>query len=190
MKMNVWILYVAMAALLSGITPDVRAQDTTNIVETMTDWSLFEYPPICTNENEGEKCRQPNEKPIECWSVSAPKETLNTRDGQPVSEQRGDVLLFVTFRPGQQGEISFSGGYPFADAPIRMDVNGTTFELFSEGDWAWPGTPEDDARMLAAMMNSSSAILTAMSANGIQSRDTFSLRGFSTAMEESAKRCQ
>jgi hypothetical protein len=30
------------------------------------------------------------------------------------SVRRGDILLFVTFRPGKPGEISFTGGYPFA----------------------------------------------------------------------------
>ena len=63
----------------------------------MTDWNVFT-----------------EESPKECWGVSKPKETVNTRDGQPVSVRRGDILLFVTFRPGKPGEISFTGGYPFA----------------------------------------------------------------------------
>ena len=73
------------------------AQESTNLVATMTDWNVFT-----------------EESPKECWGVSKPKETVNSRDGQPVSVRRGDILLFVTFRPGKPGEISFTGGYPFA----------------------------------------------------------------------------
>jgi hypothetical protein len=73
------------------------AQESTNRVATMTDWNVFV-----------------EESPKECWGVSKPKETVNSRDGKPVSVRRGDILLFVTFRPGKPGEISFTGGYPFA----------------------------------------------------------------------------
>ena len=50
------------------------AQESTNRVATMTDWNVF------TEEN-----------PKECWGVSKPKETVNTRDGQPVAARRGDI---------------------------------------------------------------------------------------------------
>jgi hypothetical protein len=116
---------------------------------------------------------------------------LITRDGNPIIEQRGDILLFVTFRPGQPGEISFTGGYPFASgSTIGMEVDGTMFELFSEGDWAWPGTPEDDIKILATMKNGSNARLTGKSDSGTQIQDTFSLLGFTNAMEEASKRCK
>ena len=189
--MNAWIMRAATVALLSGIAPAILAQESTNVVATMTDWSVFEDPPICGNEKAGEKCRQPTEKPTDCWGVTIPKETVNTRDGQPVSVRRDDILLFVTFRPGQPGEISFTGGYPFAGgSTVGMNVDGTSFDLFSDGEWAWTGTPEDDAKILAAMKKGSSALLTAKSGKGTQTQDTFSLRGFTAAMEDAAKRCK
>lgn len=150
------------------------AQESNNRVATKTDWSVF------TEEN-----------PKECWGVSSPRETVNSRDGQPVSVRRGDILLFVTFRPGAAGEVSFTGGYPFAGgSTVSINVDGTTFELFTDGEWAWPGTKEDDAALLAAMKKGASAVLTARSGKGTQTKDTFSLRGFTAAMEEAGKRCQ
>lgn len=150
------------------------AQDSTNRVATKTDWSVF------TEEN-----------PKECWGVSSPRETVNSRDGQPVSVRRGDILLFVTFRPGTAGEISFTGGYPFAGgSTVSVNVDGTTFELFTDGEWAWPGTKEDDAALLAAMKKGASAVLTARSGKGTQTKDTFSLRGFTAAMTEAETRCK
>lgn len=150
------------------------AQESNNRVATKTDWSVF------TEEN-----------PKECWGVSSPRETVNSRDGQPVSVRRGDILLFVTFRPGAAGEVSFTGGYPFAGgSTVSINVDGTTFELFTDGEWAWPGTKEDDAALLAAMKKGASAVLTARSGKGTQTKDTFSLRGFTAAMTDAEKRCQ
>lgn len=150
------------------------AQDSTNRVATKTDWSVFT-----------------EESPKECWGVSSPRETVNSRDGQPVSVRRGDILLFVTFRPGAAGEVSFTGGYPFAGgSTVSINVDGTTFELFTDGEWAWPGTKEDDAALLAAMKKGASAVLTARSGKGTQTKDTFSLRGFTAAMTEAETRCK
>ena len=135
--------------------------------------------------------RLAEENPKECWGVSSPKETVNTRDGQPVQVRRGDILLFVTFRPGVAGEISFSGGYPFAGgSTVKLDVDGTGYDLISDGEWAWPGTKEDDAAILAALKKGTTAVLSAQSGKGTQTKDTFSLRGFTAAMEEAGKRCQ
>ena len=160
------------AALLAGVAP---AQESTNLVATTTDWSVFT-----------------EESPKECWGVTSPKETINTRDGAPVSVRRGDILLFVTFRPGTgaAGEVSFSGGYPFAPgSAVGMAIGDATFKLVSDGEWAWPANTADDAALLAAMKNGTTAVLSGRSGKGTQTRDTFSLRGFTAAMAEAEKRC-
>lgn len=163
-----------VASVAIGSAGTVGAQESTNRVATMTDWSVFA-----------------EESPKECWGVSSPKETVNSRDGQPVSVRRGDILLFVTFRPGVAGEISFSGGYPFASgSTVKMDVDGNSYNLISDGEWAWPGSKEDDAAILAALKKGTTAVLQAKSGKGTQTKDTFSLRGFTAAMEEAGKRCQ
>ncbi len=166
----------AMAAVVAVAAFPALAQESTNRVATKTDWSVF------TEEN-----------PKECWGVSSPKESVNSRDGQPVSVRRGDILLFVTFRPGSgaRGEVSFTGGYPFADGSIvKVDIDGTSYDLFSDGEWAWPASAEADAALLAGMKKGTTATLSAASGRGTQTKDTFSLRGFTAAMEEAEKRCQ
>jgi Invasion associated locus B (IalB) protein len=164
---------LAVAALTLAATV-ANAQESTNRVATMTDWNVFT-----------------EESPKECWGVSKPKETVNTRDGQPVSVRRGDILLFVTFRPGKPGEISFTGGYPFAGgSTVEVAVDGQPYQMFTDGEWAWPGSAEDDAKLLAALKAGTSATLTARSGKGTQTVDTFSLRGFTAAMEDAEKRCQ
>jgi hypothetical protein len=164
-------LAVAAFSLAASVA---SAQESTNRVATMTDWNVFT-----------------EESPKECWGVSKPKESVNSRDGQPVSVRRGDILLFVTFRPGKPGEISFTGGYPFAGgSTVDVTVDGQPYQLFTDGEWAWPGSAEDDAKLLAALKNGTTATLTARSGRGTQTADTFSLRGFTAAMEDAEKRCQ
>lgn len=167
---------LALVAVM-GLAPvlPAHAQDSTNRVAANTDWSVFV-----------------EESPKECWGVSAPKETVNSKDGKPVSVKRGDILLFVTYRPGSaEGEVSFSGGYPFASgSKVELDIGGTKFDLFTDGEWAWSGGPDDDAKIVAALKTGSSAVLSARSGRGTQTRDTFSLLGVSAALDEAKKRCQ
>lgn len=165
-----------MALIAAGAATEARAQDTaTNRVAASTDWSVFEET-----------------DPNECFSVSAPKEQVNTRDGQPVQVTRGETLLFVFYRPGQgvNGQVTFTGGYPFAPgSTVSLDIGGTVYQMFTEDEWAWPATPEDDARIVEAMKRGSSAILTGVSGRGTQTQDTFSLLGFTAAVEEAQRRC-
>lgn len=161
---------IAFAVAANG----ALAQESTNNVAVKTDWNVFTEA-----------------SPRECWGVSVPKETLNTRDGQPTQVRRGDIQLFVTFRPGTAAEISFTGGYPFAPgSTVGVDVDGTKFELFTDGEWAWTGGPQEDTALLAAMKRGTNAVLTARSGRGTQTRDTFSLRGFTAAVTEAEGRCK
>lgn len=162
------------AAIVAAASGTASAQESTNRVATITDWNVFV-----------------DENPKECWGVSKPKESVNTRDGAPAQVSRSDILLFVTFRPGKPGEISFTGGYPFAEgSTVSVVIGGNTYELFTDNEWAWPGSAADDAALLAALKGGADAVLTGRSARGTQTRDTFSLRGFTAAMEDAGKRCQ
>lgn len=163
---------VAICAL---VAPAAQAQESSNRVAAKTDWSVFV-----------------EDDPKECWSVSAPKETVNTRDGRVVAVRRGDILLFVTHRPGAEvsGEVAFTGGYPFAEgSTVSLEIGDSRFELFTEGEWAWPASEGDDAKITTAMKRGSLAIVTARSSRGTQTRDTFSLLGFTAAIEEAEARC-
>jgi len=173
--MTAKFLRLAATLTFAVATSQAVAQESTNNVANTTDWSVFV-----------------DGSPKECWGVSKPKETVNTKDGAPVSVRRGEILLFVTYRAGgAQGEISFSGGYPFAgdDTPVKLEVDGKVFNLFTDGEWAWAGSPEDDAAILAALKAGGSAKVTGRSGKGTQTEDTFSLLGFSAAVDEAAKRC-
>ena len=166
---------VLLAGAFAAAAGSAMAQESTNVVDVKSDWSVF------TDEN-----------PKECWGVTAPKSTAATREGTEVTVRRGEIQLFVTFRPGVgKGEISFSGGYPFAGgSTVDLTVDGNTYGLVTDGEWAWPGSKEDDAAILAALKKGSTAVLKGRSGKGTQTQDTFSLRGFTAAMQEAETRCK
>jgi hypothetical protein len=179
-------LAMTLAALALAAWPLALSaqEESTNRVNAERDWSVF----VADN-------------PTQCWVVSTPRETVNTRDGRVVSVRRGEILLFVSFWPSEDrlAEVSFTGGYPFAEgSTVAFEVGTTSFELFTENirndagelvGHAWPATPQDDQRIITAMKRGAEAVLTARSSRGTQTQDTFSLLGFTAAIEDAEARC-
>ncbi|HBB83165.1 MAG TPA: hypothetical protein DC031_07785 [Sulfitobacter sp.] len=166
---------LALGALALVASGAVAQEQSTNRVAAKTDWSVFV-----------------EDNPTECWGVSTPKEVVNTRDGRVVAVNRGQTLLMVFYRPSAEakGQVAFTGGYPFASgSTVTMDISGDSYELFTEGEWAWPATTADDAKIIAAMKRGADATLVGRSSRGTQTSDKFSLLGFTAAVEDAAKRC-
>jgi invasion protein IalB len=147
----------------------------TNRVAQKTKWSVFV-----------------EDNPTECWSVSAPEETVNSRDGRVVAATRSQILLMVFYRPseGAKGQVAFTGGYPFASgSTVNVNISGNEFEMSTEGEWAWPASASDDAKMVTAMKRGANAVVSGRSGRGTLTKDTFSLTGFTAAVEDAEKRC-
>jgi len=161
--------------LASALSTGAFAQDSTNRVDAKTDWSVF----VESN-------------PTECWVVSAPKSSKNTRNGKTVAVNRGDILFFVTSRPATnvKGEVSFTGGYPFKEGTtVNLKIGSASYEMFVDGDWAWPASEAEDAKVTTSMQRGATAVVTGSSSRGTKTEDTFSLLGFTAALDEARKRC-
>ncbi|MFP4239471.1 invasion associated locus B family protein [Rhodosalinus sp.] len=172
--------------LMAGSVATAQEAESTNRVAAETDWSVFI-----------------EDNPKECWAVTQPKETENTRDGRVVAVRRGETLLFTFFRPDEDvaGQVTFTGGYPFStEEPITLVIGDSEFRLYTQPDdsdtpvneqeWAWAASPEEDAKIAAAMRRGSDAVVTAQSTRGTQTQDTFSLMGYTSAVEEAQRRCE
>lgn len=174
--MRLFKTLISAACCTALVASGAMAQEeSTNVVAANTDWSVFV-----------------EDNPTECWGVSTPKETVNSRDGRVVAVTRGKTLLMVFYRPdaGAKGQVTFTGGYPFASgSTVQMNISGKKFELFTEGEWAWPASAEEDAQIITAMKRGANAVLTGVSSRGTQTKDTFSLLGFTASIEDAAKRC-
>jgi len=172
MMTRAWVGIVAAACLAAGAA---AGQETSNRVAAETDWSIFV-----------------EEDPRQCWIVSAPKETVNTRDGRVVAVRRGDIYMFVSFWPESEklGEVSFMGGYPFAEgSTVQLTVGDSEFELFTDGEIAWAASPEEDRQIATAMKRGVEAEVVGLSSRGTTTTDTFSLMGFTAAYEDAQRRC-
>lgn len=163
------VFFLGVGAVQAG------AQELTNCVTEETDWCVYL-----------------EQDPTECWVASEPKEMVNTRDGQVRAVRRGTTLLFVSYRPGSnvKGEVAFTGGYPFREGSnVTLEVGDSSFDLFTEGEYAWPGSPAEDAQIVAALKAGSRAVVKGVSGRGTNTADTFSLIGFTKALEEAERRC-
>ena len=160
--------------LAMGASTGAFAQDSSNRVSTETDWSIFVA-----------------EDPAQCWIVSAPKQVRNVRDGQEVAARRGDIRLYVSYWAdgGGKGEVSLTGGYPYREgSPVTVTVGSDSFQFVSSGEDAW-AAPGDDARVIAAMRRGAQAVVVGVSGRGTRTEDTFSLLGFTAAVEDAETRC-
>jgi hypothetical protein len=174
MNLNIARAFGVVAALVCATTATAQ-ESSENRVAANTDWAVYVEA-----------------DPKECWAVSAPVNTNNTRDGQAVTVRRGEIQIIVFYRPSEDvtGQVMFAGGYPFASgSTVSMQVGDDTLEMFTEGEFAWPASAEDDAKFVAAMKRGADAIVTGRSGRGTQTQDTFSLLGFTAAVDEAASQC-
>ncbi|MDO5527999.1 MAG: invasion associated locus B family protein [Paracoccus sp. (in: a-proteobacteria)] len=164
----------AISLVAASMGTAALGQTSSNVITTEGDWTVFG-----------------GDSPRECWAVSPPTRSVNTQGGNPVDVRRGDIRLYVAYRPGANGEVSFTGGYPFRPgSTVSVDVGGTKFDMFTEGESAWTGSADDDARLIAAMRGGSSMTVTGNSARGTQTVDTFSLMGVTAATNAARQNCQ
>jgi hypothetical protein len=178
------IIGIGVAMGLAAMPAALVAQDeSTNRVATETDWSVFV-----------------EDDPTQCWVVSQPTETVNTRDGNEVQVNRGDILMFVSFWPSQNrmGEVSFTGGYPYPDGHVvTVEIGDDTFEFYTEnrdidGESVGFRLVALGGRRCAACRGDEKrceCVVTGVSRRGTTTRDTISLFGFTASVEDAEARC-
>ena len=148
------------------------------------DWQIYQTASDCPQK--------------ECGASSSPVNTVNTRGGRTVQVRRGTIKLFVTataLNSADSALVSFNSGYPFADdSDVLAAIDNATEFTFQIGpeaanaEWAWP-LPTDDDRLVEAMKRGGRIILSGTSGRGTNTRDTFSLKGFTAALENAVKLC-
>jgi hypothetical protein len=154
-----------------GLSGAAFSQTSTSRVDASSDWAVF----VETNPSKM------------CWVVSSPTKTEISNK----NAKRGEIQLLVTYRPGSATpEVSFTGGYPFKpDSTIKMQIGSDVFTLYPDGEWAWPAPNGDDAKVRDAMKAGATALLSGESSRGTTTKDTFSLTGFTAALQAAQKNC-
>ncbi|WP_264600402.1 DUF1176 domain-containing protein [Rhodobium gokarnense] len=123
-----------------------------------------------------------------CYALSVPKQKL---PGPPVDH--GDVYFFVSTRPGQNvaNEPSMFVGYPFkTDSDLSVDVDGTSFSMFTKGDGAWVANAAEEQRLVGAMKAGSRMTVKGVSQRGTNTSYSYSLSGITAALDAVANACK
>ena len=102
--------------------------------------------------------------------------------------QRGDTYL-IAFRINKDPEITIqvNAGYNYdEDKPIKLAIDGTSFELFGQGDSAW--SQNEDKEIIFAMKKGKDMFIEGYSTRGTLTKDTYTLIGFTSAFNKLKKR--
>lgn len=108
-------------------------------------------------------------------------------------KKRGEVFIFVTHRPKdrEMNKVSFETGYTFKDSSeVRVTIDGQPYTLYTDGSTAWSHDAKDDERMVKAMRAGRKMTMEGTSSRGTDTRDTYSLSGFTAAHNAINKACR
>jgi invasion protein IalB len=123
-----------------------------------------------------------------CYISSTPKKD----EGK--YKKRGDIYAVVTHRPAENAydEVSFVAGYTFkSQAPFTVKIGNQIFnKTFTEGDKAWTTTADEDKKLITAMKRGDNMVADGVSARGTTTKDTYSLKGFSSAYQAISSKCK
>lgn len=121
-----------------------------------------------------------------CYIGSVPKK----KEGNYTA--RGDTYVLATHRPGEKvfGEISVEAGYSYKPgSEVEISIDGQTFKLFTQGGNAWAYDEKADRALLDAMRAGRQMVVKGTSTRGTLTTDTYSLAGFSAALQSIDKAC-
>lgn len=161
---------LGLALLLAiGLATTASAQEP-QVIGTFRDWKAYVY--------------QSGSQKV-CYMASSPKKA----EGNYSS--RGKIWMLVTRRsPGPKDVVSVITGYNYkADSGVRVAVGTREFSLFTQGDTAWTRQASDDAAMVAAMKAGVDMVVFGTSERGTDTRDTYSLLGFTAAYDAISQAC-
>lgn len=167
------LLSVAAALLIgAGGAVAQTPSATSGFIDNFDDWSAFSS--------------KENGKPL-CYIASLPKKT------EGGTAQRGDAYMMVTHRPAEKtsGEVSVRAGYAYKEgSEVEVRVGGgQPLMLFTDQGFAWTREAKTDQALIAAMRAGASLTVKGTSSRGTQTTDTYSLKGFTAALEAINKAC-
>ena len=121
-----------------------------------------------------------------CYTGSKPKK----EEGR--YKKRGQTLILVTHRPAQKSfdVVNVQAGYVYKPgSDVDLTIDGATFTLFTNEAYAWARDAETDRAVMLAMKAGRKLVARGTSSRGTQTKDTYSLSGFTAAHKAINKAC-
>lgn len=130
-------------------------------IDTKGDWTLY------TTELEGKKT---------CYIASFPKSKTGNYS------RRDEPYLLITRISDSVHEVSTSSGYKYKKgSEVKVDVDGTNYNLFTSGEVAWAYDVTEDRKIIDSMKKGNKIKIRGTSLKGTYSVDTYSLSGVTAA---------
>ena len=125
---------------------------------------------------------------VVCYMASTPKKD----EGKYT--KRGDIYTVITHRPAEKSYdvVNINAGYtykPTSKVVVKIGNKNYT-RLFIDGNKAWAIDEAADKELVTAMKRGDRMIITGTSSKGTNTKDTYSLKGFSQAYLAISKKCK
>ncbi|MEI9989314.1 MAG: invasion associated locus B family protein [Rhizomicrobium sp.] len=125
-----------------------------------------------------------------CYAMSKP--TAST----PRKIKRDPIYFLITDWPARKtkSEPEAVPGYQYKDgSTVTAQVGGASFEFFTQNDGgagaAWIRKRTDEVKLVEAMRNGQSLVVTGTSKRGTLTTDTYSLAGLGDALDRIHRAC-
>lgn len=117
--------------------------------------------------------------------------SLPTKSDLSKSKKRGDNYILVYKIIGSTDNIvQIEAGYKYnLDKDISVSIDDTNFNFYSTEDSSETAWTDDDKKVIYSMKKGLNLILTSESARGTITNDSYTLKGFTSAINQLNKDC-
>ena len=160
------LLYFFLITFISSVT----FADEPKSVGKYKNWETFVY-----TDNKGKIC----------FAQTIPKER------SPKVLKREASRLFVTFRKAEKikNELSVTSGHTYRQSSVIATSGKNEFAFFSQGNFAWLIDGEEEYNLIKTMKKASRLSISAKTNTGTQTKDLYSMMGFTKAYNTAKKSC-
>ena len=167
--------WASLVLAMAVVPPLAHAQTGDSVPKQISvhkDWSVYEV-----TDSRGRIC----------YAASEPKEQSGNYS------RRDPPALLVARLPGDPPpeQVSVQPGYSFLKGSVvEAKVGSRTFRLFTDGEHAWTRTNDEDRTLIEAMKAGATITVRGTSVRNTYSLDTYSLSGFTAAVEAMRAACR
>ena len=117
--------------------------------------------------------------------------SLPIKSDLPETKKRGDNYILVYKIIGSEENIvQVEAGYKYnLDKKITVKIDNTSFNFYSTEDSSETAWTNDDTKVIYAMKKGLNLVLNGESTRGTVTNDTYTLKGFTSAINKLNKDC-
>ena len=117
--------------------------------------------------------------------------SLPLKSDLPENKKRGDTYILVYKIIGtDENIVQVEAGYKYnLDKNITVNIDNSSFNFYSTEDSSETAWTDDDKKVIYAMKKGLDLLLTGESSRGTITNDTYTLKGFTAAVNKLNKDC-